>query len=182
MSSLRTLLLNSWMAPHSVVPWTEAVCLLYTDKVDVLEEYDEIVSSPSTHYFVPAVLRLRKAAPHVKKGVKFSRVNVFTRDGYRCQYCGSVKNAKDLNYDHVVPRRQGGQTVWENIVAACYPCNDRKGGRTPEQAGMVLLRKPARPHALPLHSITLDPNAVPSVWLPYLGAASKSPNDEATAA
>lgn len=168
----RTLLLNSWMNPHGVVPWTEAVTLVYQGKVDVLAEYDEIVSSPSVSYFIPAVLRLRRAAPHVKKGVKFSRVNVFTRDGYRCQYCGERKTARELNYDHVVPRRQGGRTVWENIVTSCYPCNDRKGGRTPDQAKMTLLRKPARPHALPLHTVVVDPATSPPIWLSFLSATS----------
>lgn len=164
----RTLLLNSWMMPHAVLNWNEAVTLVYQEKVDVLEEYDETVSSPSTTYFVPAVMRLRKTVASVKKGVKFSRVNVFTRDGFRCQYCGEKKNMKELNYDHVIPRRQGGPTVWENIVTSCYPCNDRKGGRTPEQAKMFLLRKPAKPHALPLHSVYLDTSRIPEAWKPYL--------------
>jgi len=165
---MRTLLLNSWMTPHAIVSWHNAVTLVYQGKVDILEEYEETVSSPSTTYFVPAVLRLRKTVATVKRGVKFSRVNVFTRDGFRCQYCGESKQAKDLNYDHVIPRRQGGITTWENIVTSCYFCNDRKGGRTPEQAKMKLLRKPAKPHALPLHSVYLDSSKVPSAWGPYL--------------
>lgn len=164
----RTLLLNSWMMPHAVLSWTEAVTLVYQGKVDVLEEYEETVSSPSTVYFIPAVLRLRKNVASVKKGVKFSRVNVFTRDSFRCQYCGERKMMRELNYDHVIPRRQGGKTVWENIVTSCYKCNDRKGGRTPEQANMVLLRKPAKPHTLPLHAVYLDSGKIPEAWRPYL--------------
>jgi hypothetical protein len=75
---------------------------------------------------------------------------------------------RELNYDHVVPRKQGGQTTWTNIVTACYPCNENKAGRTPEQAGMKLLRKPAKPNSLPLHAVYLDSSNVPSVWEPYL--------------
>jgi 5-methylcytosine-specific restriction endonuclease McrA len=164
----RTLLLNSWMMPHAVLNWHEAIILVYQGKVDILEEYEETVSSPSITYFVPAVLRLRKTVSSVKRGLRFSRVNVFSRDGYRCQYCGEKKTMKELNYDHVIPRRQGGKTTWENIVTSCYPCNDRKGGRTPEQARMQLLRKPAKPHALPLHAVYLDTREIPEAWEPYL--------------
>lgn len=164
----RTLLLTAWMAPHSIISWEDAIGLLYTEKVDVLEEYDEVISSPSTSYFLPAVLRLRTAVASVKKGMKFSRVNVFTRDGFKCQYCGMKKLMKQLNYDHVLPRTQGGKTDWSNIVTCCYPCNTRKGGRTPEQAGMTLLRKPSKPHSLPLHSVYINSGTIPEPWRNYL--------------
>lgn len=142
--------------------------MVYQDKVTILEEYDEIVSSPSTSYFVPAVIQLKHAVAAMKKGVKFSRINVFTRDGFKCQYCGTRKSMRELNYDHVVPRKQGGRTTWDNIVTCCYPCNEMKAGRTPEQAGMKLIRKPAKPHVLPLHAVYLESNKIPSVWEPYL--------------
>ena len=89
----------------------------------------------------------------MKRGVKFSRNNVFARDDFRCQYCGARKSARELNYDHVVPRVQGGKTVWENIVASCYDCNGMKRGRTPEQAGMKLLRAPVKPRSLPMTTL-----------------------------
>jgi 5-methylcytosine-specific restriction endonuclease McrA len=164
----RTLLLNSWAMPHAILTWDEAICLVYQDKVSVLEEYDEIVSSPSISYFIPAVIQLKHQVATMKKGVKFSRINVFTRDGFKCQYCGQRKTMRELNYDHVVPRKQGGKTTWDNIVTCCYPCNEHKAGRTPEQAGMKLLRKPAKPHSLPLHAVYLDAGKVPLVWEPYL--------------
>lgn len=164
----KTLLLAASGAPHAIIDWQTAVCHVYEGTADVLEEYDEVVSSPSTSYFVPAVMRLRRHVPYVKKGVKFSRVNVFTRDDFRCQYCNKQKLAKDLNYDHVIPRVQGGQTVWENIVTSCYDCNSKKRGRTPEQAGMKLVRHPAKPHALPLHAVILDPSKIPPIWTAYL--------------
>jgi len=166
---LRTLLLNSWSLPHAILNWREAISLLYSEKkVRVLEEYDETVSSPSTTLFVPAVMQLTRTVAPVKKGVKFSRINVFTRDRFTCQYCGSLFQMDELTYDHVLPRKQGGKTTWENITTACYDCNEKKGGRTPDQAGMRLLRHPARPKALPLHAVFMEHKNVPDVWLPYI--------------
>ncbi|MBI5535781.1 MAG: HNH endonuclease [Deltaproteobacteria bacterium] len=164
----RTLLLNSWGMPHAVLTWMDAITLAHVDKATVLEEYDETVSSPSTTMYVPAVMQLKRTSPAIKRGIKFSKVNVFTRDGWRCQYCGGRFAMNELNYDHVVPRKQGGKTNWENIVTSCYPCNARKAGRTPEQAGMKLLRRPARPHALPLHAVYIAATTIPEPWKPYL--------------
>jgi hypothetical protein len=79
---------------------------------------------------------------------------------------------RDLNYDHVIPRRQGGKTDWDNIVTSCYPCNDRKADRTPAQAGMVLRKKPSRPKTLPMTTPAFAVNKVPESWLPYLGVQS----------
>jgi 5-methylcytosine-specific restriction endonuclease McrA len=173
----QTLLLNSWGMPHRVLNWYDAICLVYQEKVNVMEEYDETVSSPSVTYFIPAVLQLKKAVASVKKGVKFSRINVFTRDGFKCQYCGTRKPMRELNYDHVLPRKQGGTTTWDNIVTCCYACNEKKGSRTPEQAGMKLLRKPARPHSLPLHAVFIDCNKIPPAWEPYLDLARTHPHE-----
>lgn len=167
-----TLVLNPWMGPHRVCSWHDAICLVVKGAVDVLEEYDEVVSSPSVAFNLPAVVRLRKPVAAHKKGVKFSRVNVFTRDGFACQYCGAKKPMKDLNYDHVIPRVRGGRTVWENIVTSCYPCNDRKAGRTPEQAGMTLRRAPFKPKSLPMTQPLVGLRVVPSLWIPYLDAGT----------
>jgi 5-methylcytosine-specific restriction endonuclease McrA len=172
MEDTRTLLLNSWMAPHEILNWQEAITHVYKGTADVLEEYDITVSSPSVTFFVPAVMRLRRTISGVKRGVKFSRLNVFARDNFRCGYCNRLFLYKELTYDHVLPRKQGGRTVWENIVTSCRPCNARKGMRTPEQAGMRLLRRPARPHALPLHAVFIDVRQVPPVWEPYLDLKS----------
>ena len=165
-----TLLLTPWMAPHRVIPWQTAVCMTYLGKVEVLAEYDETIRSPSVAIRTPAVVRLKRALAGHKRGVKFSRANVFARDDFRCQYCGEKKPARELTYDHVVPRAQGGVTAWENIVASCYPCNHAKRGRTPEQAGMPLLRRPARPRTLPLAGPFAPTGAVPALWATYCGA------------
>jgi 5-methylcytosine-specific restriction endonuclease McrA len=140
------------------------------DKVEVLEEYDEVVRSPSVELRIPAVVRLKRPVSGHKKGVKFSRVNVMTRDGFCCQYCGARKAMKDLNYDHVIPRKQGGKTVWENIVTSCYPCNDRKAGRTPQQARMKLIKQPVRPKVLPLSAPSIPRGNIPESWTFYLTA------------
>ena len=165
---MQTLMLTPWMAPHKIISWQRAVSLAYLRKVDVLETWDEELRGPSTTMMVPAVVRLTKGAVSTKQSVRFSRMNVFTRDKFRCQYCGDKKPVRQLNYDHVVPRVKGGKTVWENIVTACYACNSKKGSRTPEAAGMKLLRKPVKPAYLPVvPPVRLDDGHVPELWQPY---------------
>lgn len=171
---MRTLLLTPWMSPHRIISWQRAIVLLYTGKVEVLEVYeDEALASPSLSLKAPAVVRLTKGTVHQKQTVRFSRINVMTRDGFRCQYCGAKKLMRELNYDHVVPRVRGGKTVWENIVTSCYTCNDKKGCRTPEEAGMKLLRKPQKPTSLPLSSpLRVDTGDVPEPWRAYCPPAA----------
>src|ERR1700733_13585728 len=107
---MRTLLLNPWMAPHKIISWERAVVLVVLGKVDVIEEYDEEIRSRHLALRTPAVVRLKKARSTTKQVVRFSRINVYMRDGFRCQYCGERKSMRDLNYDHVTPRVKGGQT------------------------------------------------------------------------
>ncbi len=173
---IRTLLLTPWMAPHKIISWQRAVTLLYLGKVEVVEEYDDELCSISVAIKTPAVVRLTKGHASTKQVVRFSRVNVYTRDGFRCQYCGVKKPMDELNYDHVIPRVRGGQTVWENIVTSCYGCNDRKGSRTLEEAGMKLLRKPFKPKTLPITpAFRLEPSRLPSVWQPYCQSQDATP-------
>ncbi len=169
----RTLLLTPWYHPHKVISWENAICLLFLGKAEVVEEYDETIRSPSVTMKTPAVVRLKKAIGSIKRGVKFSRQNVFARDGFKCQYCGTSGSFETLNYDHVVPRARGGQTVWENIVTTCYPCNTHKGDRTPEQAGMKLLMKPHKPKTLPMNSASLRIRDVHPMWLSYMGGGGE---------
>lgn len=170
--STRTLLLTPFMALHGVISWQRAVVLVWLDKVDVLEAYDERLASPSWSLLAPAVVRLRRpvrvGAP---RAVRFTLRNVYARDGFACQYCGERLPARALTYDHVVPRVRGGATTWDNVVTACRACNDRKGGRAPEQAGMRLLRRPARPRALPPATpAELALGDVPAAWRAYCEA------------
>lgn len=167
---MMTLMLTPWMTPHKIISWQRAVVLAYLRKVDVLETWHEDLRGPSITMKAPAVVRLTKGSVATKQSVRFSRVNVFTRDKFRCQYCGERKPPRQLNYDHVIPRVKGGKTTWDNIVTSCYACNDRKGSRTPEEAGMKLLTKPLEPQSLPVAPpIRLDEGDVPELWEPYCG-------------
>lgn len=177
----KTLVLTPWMAPHRIITWQTAVQDYFNRKVDILEEYDETIASagsltkPPIVMGMPCVVRLVKTVSAFKRGVKFSRINVFSRDGFRCQYCGRQFEMRLLNYDHVVPRSKGGQTVWTNIVTSCYGCNTKKDRRTPEQAGMKLLRKPYTPKTLPMTSPVFQVRDPPEKWLPYLQSAASVP-------
>jgi 5-methylcytosine-specific restriction endonuclease McrA len=172
---IRTLLLNAQGMPHAILSWKDAICLMYENekKVRVLEEYDETVSSPSITMYVPAVMMLTRKIPAFKRGVNFTRKNVLIRDNFTCQYCGiKPDDPKGLTYDHVAPRVHGGKTNWLNIVISCMTCNSKKGSKTPEQANMRLLRKPAKPHSLPLHTVFFKGTDVPDAWKPYLNLDS----------
>lgn len=165
----RVLLLTQGYVPHKVISWSRAITMIYTNKVDVVEETEEVIyRKGDTTIFMPSVVKLNKPVSNLKRAVKFSRMNVFTRDGFRCCYCGSPKKASSLNYDHVTPRHLGGRTVWENIVSSCYPCNSRKANRTPEQAGMKLLKKPRKPTHLPHVGPRFDPAEIPAAWVEYV--------------
>jgi 5-methylcytosine-specific restriction endonuclease McrA len=167
---MRVLVLTPSFVPHKVVSWERAITMYFCRKVEIVDSYDEDLRSPSMTMKMPAVVRLTKTPSGIKRSVKFSRLNVFTRDGFRCQYCGSPKRLGELSYDHVVPRHCGGRTTWENIVSCCYPCNHRKANRTPEQASMRLLRAPVRPKTLPLMPPRFDPRDVPPIWAEWVKA------------
>ncbi len=168
MLNVQTLMLDRGYAPLGIVPWTTAVTLLYQDKVEIVEEYDREIRSAYTVIKVPAVIRVKHAVNKRAKPVKFSRVNVYGRDGYRCQYCGEKCSMKELTYDHVLPRSQGGKTNWLNIVSACMDCNSKKACRTPEQAKMRLLKKPVQPMNTPTVMIPVSKNSIPDAWRDYV--------------
>jgi 5-methylcytosine-specific restriction endonuclease McrA len=162
------LLLSASYVPHRIVPWWRAVSLLFAGKVDVVVEYDEEIRSPSTSLKAPAVVRLNRPVSAHKRGVAFTRMNVFQRDGFKCQYCGFRFEPAELNFDHVLPKVQGGRTSWDNIVSSCFPCNLRKGSRTPEEAHMRLLHVPYRPRVLPTRGLVLDMNDPPPEWFGFV--------------
>lgn len=168
MIQAQTLMLDQGYAPVGIVPWEAAVSLLYQEKVEVVEEYDQEIHSAYLVIKIPAVVRLKSAINKRKKPVKFSRVNVYGRDSYRCQYCGTKCKMKELTYDHVIPRAQGGKTNWTNIVSACFTCNSKKAGRTPEQAKMRLLKKPIQPVETPTVMIPISKTSIPDAWRDYV--------------
>ena len=127
--------------PLSVWPWQEVIKAVFLERVDVVSEYDHVVRSPSFEMRLPSVVSLKQYVAQDRPPA-FTRFNLFLRDSFACQYCGS---AEDLTFDHLIPRSQGGRTTWENIVTACAPCNLAKGGRTPREAGMHPRKRPERP-------------------------------------
>jgi 5-methylcytosine-specific restriction endonuclease McrA len=164
----RTLLLAHTYEPITVISWRRALTMLTLGKVEVIEEYDDKVRSVSLVFKLPAVVRLLRVFRRRAKPVKFSRVNIYARDKYRCQYCGHKRPLEDLTYDHVVPRSRGGSTTWTNIVTACHECNFRKGGRTPDEAAMQLLKEPVQPKWIPAVTIRISTRSVPDAWRDYL--------------
>ncbi len=163
----RTLVLDQGYQPIKVISWQRAITLMFLGKVEIVEEYDGFLRSSTVVIKIPAVVRLLQAFRRHKKPVKFSRVNIYGRDDYRCQYCNVKKPISELTYDHVVPRAQGGKTVWDNIVTCCEKCNGRKGGRTPAQAGMKLKKQPTQPIAAPSVTIQVSSTSVPDAWRDY---------------
>jgi 5-methylcytosine-specific restriction endonuclease McrA len=118
----------------------------------------------------PRVIRLVACDRGPRQGLRFNRRNVFARDGNQCQYCGRGFPTSELSLDHVVPRSRGGITSWENIVCACVGCNVRKGGRTPHEARMQLIRQPVKPRRSPLLSVKLG-NPKYESWRSFVDSA-----------
>lgn len=164
-----TLLIDQCYTPLNVISWQRAVTLLWQGKCEVLEEHDEEIHSISFSMKIPSVVRMlmpvriRRRAP-----VKFTRLNIFTRDGFKCGYCGEKFETEELTFDHVVPVSQGGKKTWENIITACIDCNTRKEGRTPEQAKMKLLKKPKQPVWAQVCTVTIGLRKAPENWASYL--------------
>ncbi|TRD18874.1 HNH endonuclease [Palleronia caenipelagi] len=152
--------------PLSLWPWQDAIKAVFLDRVSIVAEYDAVVHSPSTEIRIPSVVVLKDYVKPQKR-VAFTRFNLFLRDEFRCQYCGSKG---DLTFDHVVPRARGGRTSWENVVAACSPCNLSKGSRSLRQSGLSLRRPPRRPGAEELKNMgrKFPPNHLHATWRDYL--------------
>jgi len=166
----QTLLLNATYEPLKVVHWQKAVTLLCQGKVEVISVYDREVRSVSLSFKLPSVIRLLRYISIKRRFdyVPFSRANIYSRDDFTCQYCGEEFPPGELTFDHVVPVAQGGRKDWENIVTCCIGCNRRKGGRTPEEAGMRLVRLPRRPAKAPAIRITIGLRNAPESWRDYL--------------
>lgn len=169
MASAQALVLNSSFEPLHVVSWQRAIQLLFQGKVEVVEEGDFEIRTVRVTIKAPAVLRLLKYIPVKKKKniVRFSRANIFLRDRHQCQYCGVHFPKSQLTLDHVIPVVQGGRKSWENIVTSCKPCNQRKGGRTPPQAGFTLIQKPRQPQWLPNNALPSESGGIPDRWRVY---------------
>jgi 5-methylcytosine-specific restriction endonuclease McrA len=152
----RSLLLNSDWTPLHFLSDTDAITLFYKGRAEVVQsfstglasEWDEVWSSPSTSIHIPATLRLKKYVHKKWKPPRFRKRVLFNRDGWKCQYCGEKVNLSTVEVEHIMPQSRGGGTNWLNCVSSCHSCNKRKDNKTPEEAGMRLLKKPAVPTSL----------------------------------
>jgi 5-methylcytosine-specific restriction endonuclease McrA len=158
------LVLNASYEPLCVVPVRRAIVLVLNRKAEMVAAADTAMRSERTAFATPSVIRLVQfVRVPFRTRVPLNRRAIFMRDGNRCQYCGSGAE----NIDHVIPRSRGGEHVWENVVAACQPCNAKKGDKMLENTAMVLRKKPQAPHALTWVLVAVG-NVRPD-WEPFLG-------------
>jgi len=144
----RALVLNQNYEPLNVCSVRRAFVLVFRGTAELLEAgADPIQGVAGTAFTTPSVIRLNHFVSRPHPRPRLTRREIFTRDRERCQYCG--RQGGDLTLDHVIPKHQGGEHVWENLVTACRSCNHRKGGRTPVEARMHLVREPRVPSASP---------------------------------
>ena len=141
--------------------------MFFMGKVEVVEEYDHNIRSVSLVIKAPAVVRLLKFVRLGRKSPPLCRSNILARDNFECQYCDKQLTSREATLDHVLPRSQGGKTTWDNIVCCCTYCNRKKGGRTPDQAGMRLRIRPQRPDWLPVLNLRFNGN-IPEPWFEFL--------------
>ncbi|MEB3203974.1 MAG: HNH endonuclease [Candidatus Sericytochromatia bacterium] len=149
---MQVLVLSTTYQPLYTVGVEKAITMLYQGRAVSVRDTEDVVRSPSTEIRVPYAIRLlvRVVARYTLESMKPSRQALFRRDRQVCQYCG--RKGGDLTVDHVMPKSRGGEDSWENLVAACLRCNNRKGDRTPEEARMPLLKAPRAPRSIELAS------------------------------
>ncbi len=164
MLNKKVLVLNQNYEPLTISTVKRAVILLYSQKVEMVEQYEATIHSVSMSMVCPSVVRLRHYIYKPYRDVPLNRKNIMKRDNHTCQYCG--KNSRPMTIDHVIPKSFGGKDTWENLVCACLKCNSKKGNRTPEAAGMKLLRKPKKPTHL--FFLQISAGKIPQKWRPYL--------------
>ena len=170
---MRTLILDETWRPVAVVTWQRAMYLLVTGKAQPVHEYDDVrIRSAREEFKLPSILRML-ARHKRKKSVTFNRLSVFARDNFQCSYCGIHCSPKKMTIDHVLPLSRGGQNRWTNVVAACGACNNKKGNKTPKEAGMNLRVKPHRPKWSPGLVLKLRTNDPLDIWEPWLEKSLK---------
>ena len=155
--------------PLSIWSWQDAVKAVFLDRVNIVSEYDDEVRSPSLSMRLPSVIALKQYVPLSRKPA-FTRFNVFLRDRFACQYCGDTPGTSELTFDHVIPRSCGGQTSWDNVVAACSDCNLIKGNQLPDVCGMIPALAPVEPtnHRLQSNGRSFPPNFLHESWRDFL--------------
>jgi 5-methylcytosine-specific restriction endonuclease McrA len=167
MINLPVLVLNQTYEPLNICRVRRAMVLIYQNKAEMLENGSGVIHTIGRDYPVPSVIRLANMIKRPQRiARKFTRMEIFKRDDFTCQYCGKV--TRNLTLDHVIPRFRDGQHTWENVVSACVPCNRHKAGRTPAEAGMKLRKKPVQPRATGLFYIPSHYPDIRSEWQKYL--------------
>ena len=167
------LLLNASYEPLAVIPRQRAVSLIMRDRVDAAAEELITIQGVATSLKIPTVIRLRRFVNVPQRGARWSRQGVFRRDGYQCIYCGieagegqsgRFLTRSDFTLDHIMPRSRGGRNTWGNTACACPKCNQRKGDRTPYEAGMILRWEPKIPRV----DYLVASGEIPEAWKFYL--------------
>ena len=164
---MRTLLLDSTFFPVRIINWQKAMILLLTGRAEVVTEYDDkLIRSTTKSFSLPKILRLYNKH-HERQKVKFSRLNVYLRDNYTCQYCSKHFRFSELTFDHVMPVSKGGETSWENIVTCCKSCNSKKGAKLLNETNFKLLKQPKKPNWSPNMCLRLKAND-PKEWFQWM--------------
>lgn len=146
---MRTLLLDCNYFPVKIISWQKAMILYLTDRAEVVDEYeDKLIRTVSTSFKLPKILRLFQTHK-LSQNVKFTRMNVFFRDQFQCQYCSIRLPATELTFDHIIPVSKKGATNWENVVTCCKACNTKKGSKTIKASGLTLQKLPKKPRWSP---------------------------------
>ncbi|MBL4685359.1 MAG: HNH endonuclease [Nannocystaceae bacterium] len=163
-----TLLLDQGYQPLKVIAWQRAVVLHLVGKVELLSAHTWEIRTVANAFPAPSVVRLTRSLRHRQPFVRFSRENVYLRDGYQCQYCGKHCAGTELTLDHVQPSSRGGGTSWRNVVTACVRCNRDKGRLTPAEASMPLRSVPRRPKWLAPKILRVGAQQMPESWQIFL--------------
>ena len=155
--------------PLSLWGWQDTIRAVFLDRVIIVAEYEIRVNSSSFSMKLPSVISLKKYIP-LKKRIPFTRFNLFLRDHFKCQYCDLKLKASELTFDHVVSRANGGLTDWNNVVSACFKCNNKKGSLSCNEAKMKLVKNPKRPsqHDLKNAGKLFPPNYLHHTWNDFL--------------
>ena len=160
------LVLNQNYEPLTICRARRAIVLLFQGKAEMLENGVGYIHSATATFDIPSVIRLDYMIKRPRLRRKLTRFEVFNRDRFTCQYCGT--QSRQLTIDHVMPRYRAGPHTWENVVSACVPCNRRKAGRTPREASMKLTRPPSAPTGSPFFSIPYRYRQTQNEWRKYL--------------
>jgi 5-methylcytosine-specific restriction endonuclease McrA len=163
---MMALKLDASYRPIEVIDAVEALVMCIIGKAFPVETYEHKINSPSKTFELPAVIVLKTIVKFRFTTVACNRANIIWRDNNQCQYCANYYSHDNLTMDHVLPKSRGGDNTWENLVAACRRCNQKKGSRTTKESGMNPMRKPYRPKANILR--TVKKNQISELWKNYL--------------